>query len=370
MTSFSGDAFAERMKAAAAQRESYTTPVHTARKRTRHDLSSAAPSDDDRDEIPMNPLSILNTSRSATRNTATVVKSFAKKQKLRGEQLTQLDSFLNDTPTVREGKIFTLLLSLQNDVGNIIVAAPAFSVSPELKTNIQSYTHAVLLSPKLAQYRGDLPVQHVMNILKKHRFDMPPGIENNPADMHKITSAIQDAFTQCRSSCKKKLFASVRVMRVNESGAKVPFDLEPAQHQNLFALAQALVEGTKCRITNSLCGRIALMRDVYLQNSGAAFWTDLDRALGVMRTVANGNEDARDAMFEELILADKALHGAVDITYQVTNDVQQEVDDLIDAASADAASTPTSNDGPRLSEVANGLGDPPEGDNGVEDDMS
>ncbi|KAJ7215533.1 hypothetical protein GGX14DRAFT_562742 [Mycena pura] len=363
MMSFSGDAFAERMKAAAAQRESYATPAHTARKRTRHErdgLSSAVPSEDERDETPMNPLIALNVSRPATRNAATVVKNFAKKQKLRGEQLTQLDNFLNDTPTVREGKIFTLLLSLQNDVGNIIVAAPAFSVSPELKTNIQSYAVAVLLSPKLAQYRGDLPVQHVMNILKKHRFDMPPGIENNPADMQKITSAIQDAFTQSRSSCKKK------VMRVNESGAKVPFDLDPTQHQNLFALAQALVDGTKCRITNALCGRIALMRDVYLQNSGTAFWTDLDRALGVMRTVANGNEDSRDAMFEELILADKALHGAVDITYRVANDVQQEVDDLIDAASADAASTPTSSDEPGPS-IAN---DPTERHDGDEDDMS
>jgi hypothetical protein len=29
----------------------------------------------------------------------------------------------------------------------------------------------------------------VQNILKKHRFDMPPGVENNPADMQKITAA-------------------------------------------------------------------------------------------------------------------------------------------------------------------------------------
>lgn len=46
-------------------------------------------------------------------------------------------------------------------------------------------------------------------------------------------------------------------------------------------------------------------------------------------------------MFEDLIVADKKLHGAVEIIYQATNDVQQEVDDLIDAASADAASTTT-----------------------------
>ncbi|KAJ6561367.1 hypothetical protein B0H10DRAFT_2239935 [Mycena sp. CBHHK59/15] len=232
------------------------------------------------------------------------VKNYAKKQKLRGEQVTQLDTFLNDVQT----------------------------------TNIQSYALAVLLSPKLAQYRGDLSVQHVMEILMKHRFDMPPGIENNPADM-------------------QKLFASVRVTRTNESGQKIIVDLEPSQHQNLFALAQALVDGTKCRITNALCGRIALMRDVFLQNSGTTYWTDLDKALVVMRQIAKGNDEARDAMFEELIITDKELHGAVDIVYQPTNDVQQEVDDLIDASSADAASTPT---------TASNISPPPEGESDVQ----
>ncbi|KAJ7195823.1 hypothetical protein GGX14DRAFT_575374 [Mycena pura] len=59
MSSFSGDAFPERMKAAAAQRDSYTTPAHTARKRMRHEcdsLTSAAPCANGRDEIPTNSL--------------------------------------------------------------------------------------------------------------------------------------------------------------------------------------------------------------------------------------------------------------------------------------------------------------------------
>ncbi|KAJ7199623.1 hypothetical protein GGX14DRAFT_661513 [Mycena pura] len=207
MTSFSGDAFAEHMKAAAVQRDSYTTPAPTARKRTRHERNSSAstaPSEDKRDEMPANPLVALNTSRPATRNAAIAVKSFVKKQKLCGEQLIQLDSFLNDTPTIQEGKIFTLLLSLQNNVCCHLLSHATHSLVTQ--TNIQSYTDVV---------------------------------------------------------------------------------------------------ETRC-----------------LKNSSS-------------RT--------------------RTLHGAVDITYQVTNDVQQEVDDLIDAASTDSASTPTSEDGPRPSEAANGL---------------
>ncbi|KAJ7190484.1 hypothetical protein B0H12DRAFT_1172658 [Mycena haematopus] len=189
-------------------------------------------------------------------------------------------------------------------------------------------------------YRGEVPVQHVLDIVKKHRFDLPPGIENNPADMDKIERAVQDAFTQARSTCKKKLFASVRVWRTNEAGTKIAVDLPPAEHQNLFGLAQAFVDGTKCRITNALCGRLALMRSVYLENSGQSFWTDLDKALDCMREEADGKDDAVDDMFEYFIATDKELHGAVDIVYQTSNDVQQEVDDLIHATTANTASTP------------------------------
>lgn len=65
-------------------------------------------------------------------------------------------------------------------------------------------------------------------------------------------------------------------------------------------------------------------------------------------------------MFEDLIVTDKELHGAVDIVYQSTNDVQQEVDDLIDASSANAASTPTAASQPDASQE----GEPDQQDEG------
>ncbi|KAJ7878001.1 hypothetical protein B0H14DRAFT_2567546 [Mycena olivaceomarginata] len=67
-----------------------------------------------------------------------------------------------------------------------------------------------------------------------------------------------------------------------------------------------------------------------------------------MRTAADGNDEACDAMFEDLIIVDKNLHGAVDIVYQATNNIQQEVDDLIvagrgreDAGATDLPTDPT-----------------------------
>jgi hypothetical protein len=102
MSSFSNDAFLQRMKAVAQNRPTIT-PVPS-RKRPRHardGTSSPGPSEDERDEntgsIPLAGLNLAH-SRPATQNAANAVKSFAKKQKLRGEQLTQVDTFLNVCP--------------------------------------------------------------------------------------------------------------------------------------------------------------------------------------------------------------------------------------------------------------------------------
>ena len=40
-------------------------------------------------------------------------------------------------------------------------------------------------------------------ILKKYRFDMPPGIENNRADWKKLVTSVQESFTARRAAWKK-----------------------------------------------------------------------------------------------------------------------------------------------------------------------
>jgi len=89
-----------------------------------------------------------------------------------------------------------------------------------LKTNIDSYVVAVMLSSNLHSYKGEGPVNHVLvsrpftldacvlnhapqNILKKHRFDMPPGVENDAAKWKKVVAFVQSSFTERRSAWKK-----------------------------------------------------------------------------------------------------------------------------------------------------------------------
>jgi hypothetical protein len=52
-----------------------------------------------------------------------------------------------DVQTVREGKLFCLLLALQTDIGAIITAAPTFAVSAELKVHCHSSHFGAVLIP-------------------------------------------------------------------------------------------------------------------------------------------------------------------------------------------------------------------------------
>ncbi|KAJ7906751.1 hypothetical protein B0H13DRAFT_2333193 [Mycena leptocephala] len=302
------------------------------RKRPRDDSSPVRGSDTE-NQFPSTPLPLSFTGNALVpRNVTSTVINYAKKQKLRGDQLTQVDNSLADTQTVRDAKLYVGLLSLQNDLQKVIAAKPAYTV------NIKAYVVPVLLSPKLPAYKGDEPVGLVFNLVKKHRFDTPVGFERNPADCGKIRSVIEEAFTQGRSKFKKLLSANVRIRRDKKLEM-----LPPEKHHNLYSLAQAFVNDTKCRINAGLVGRIALM--VFMTHPDTDFWDQVDKRLAILREDADGDAEIIAETFDAYIDEDKEAHGNVEIVYGGTDDIQEEVDASIVAAGLiDAAITVNAGD--------------------------
>ncbi|KAJ6537594.1 hypothetical protein B0H10DRAFT_2245995 [Mycena sp. CBHHK59/15] len=148
-------------------------------------------------------------------------------------------------------------------------------------------------------YKGSVPTNTLLDILKKHRFDLPVGIENNPADFAKVISAVQEAFTQLRSKFKKALLASLKVH-------KRATELAPGrQQQNIFKVTQVLVEGTQCSVSVELCARVALMRRTYLKDSGVKFWNTLDFDLAEIRAEAKGNAKMVAKAFRHILAQDQ-----------------------------------------------------------------
>ncbi|KAJ6597825.1 hypothetical protein B0H10DRAFT_1888385, partial [Mycena sp. CBHHK59/15] len=158
-----------------------------------------------------------------------------------------------------EAKLFVNLLHVDNLINQIVIATAPYEVSASLEKNISNYAAAVLLSSKISTYKGANPTNILLAILKKHRFDLPAGIEHNPADWAKVVAAVQDALTQKRAKFKK----AARPKR-----------------QNIFNLTQVFVDGTQCTVN----------RKVYLLESGPKFWDKLDSNLSQIRKQADGDK--------------------------------------------------------------------------------
>jgi hypothetical protein len=255
----SDDDLAQAMNAASSPACSPLPPrsSSTLGKRLRDDLES------DGEDVPAHPLATATPGQPRTSinpNIVMVARKYAAKKKLRGDQLSETETFLNvqcpsvsrftefqfiaflqDPPSAREAKIFINLLALNNNLHNVIKSStPPFAITVNLEVrnlhifhlcivimlfqkNIKKYTGAVLASTKVSGYKGPAPLRHVLvrfrlssfksltfdftfkrqDILKKYRWDMPPDVERNAADWGKIVSKVQYELTQVRSHWKK-----------------------------------------------------------------------------------------------------------------------------------------------------------------------
>ncbi|KAJ7721848.1 hypothetical protein B0H14DRAFT_3520497 [Mycena olivaceomarginata] len=195
---------------------------------------------------------------------------------------------------------------------------------------------AVLLSSKINVYKGDGITHILTDIIKRHQFDLPPRVEHVPADWAKVLAIVQDALTQTHSKVKKEIAWSLKVNKSDELRAPL------AQHKNIYQLAQAIVKGTQCSANVVLCARIAVMRAVYLEHSGAKFWDEMDKRLARIRRMGGNDAKKITKGFRQALDADQAKHGVkggYELDETVVDKFQQKIDDLIDIRVVDAATS-------------------------------
>ncbi|EKM48493.1 uncharacterized protein PHACADRAFT_202746 [Phanerochaete carnosa HHB-10118-sp] len=137
------------------------------------------------------------------RNVLKYAKRLGAKTKLRAEQQEKLNSFATDSSATQEMKTFSLLLAIQQRQDEFITMQAPWEPSDELIANIRNYTMGVLLSSRLATYKGVVPNNYVMGILKRYQFDLPADIERNHGRWSKVIKAIQNEMTEQRAKIKK-----------------------------------------------------------------------------------------------------------------------------------------------------------------------
>ncbi|KAF7354470.1 hypothetical protein MVEN_01136200 [Mycena venus] len=230
---------------------------------------------------------------------------------------------MRDPASIREVKLLVNLMVVQNQIEKIVTATAPWQPSPDLLKNIQNNAAAVLLSSKIRTYKGVTATNIIIEILKQHRFDLPAGIEHNPADLSKVIGATQEALTLRRSKFKK---------------LKMP---PKADQLSIFQLTTLFVDGTRCSVNVPVCARVALMRKVYLKEPRQKFWDAVDENLAKIRKRVDGDSKQIIRAFRHILNADHNSHGVKDYTLddETVDGFQQQVDDMIDANLVDAAST-------------------------------
>ncbi|KAI9069770.1 hypothetical protein FKP32DRAFT_1586642 [Trametes sanguinea] len=315
--------------------------MHPAQKRKRSDLagssqdSSGSDTDHDGDDgnspfrapVPSSsPESEAVLSPPINANLIALAMRVGSAKRLRGEHQQELEVFASDALRVQNIKLFAELKSVSSRLEKIVNTSPAYQVSESLAKNIYSYALGVMFSSKLAAYKGTVPLNHVLDIVKCFRFDIPKGIEHNPADWAKIVGEAQDALTQIRSKIKKALRASLKPDN-------------SADHQNIYNLTQELIAKSSCKVTIQLCARVALMRAVYMEDPSGRYWNSVDDYLSKIRTHADTPEKLVRA-FKHILNEDRKEHGAAaecTFSHEYGDDeFQQRVDNTIVGASAAA----------------------------------
>ncbi|KAJ6537432.1 hypothetical protein DFH09DRAFT_1324284 [Mycena vulgaris] len=222
---------------------------HNPRKRRREDREDSTEGQDSQEEDDDTlPTSItadtgppgVPSSSNANKNVLAFAKQFATHKRLRPSQIAEVETFAADPIATRQIKMYT--------PWNYVFFAtvrPEFEVLSISQKNIHQLAIGVLVSPKLASYKGSLPT-NLLNILKKKRFDLPLGIEFITSDWAVVKSRAEYHLTQGRSGFKKCLVKSVEAKDATE-------------HTNIFVLGQRFVRDTDTTLTTPLCARIALM---------------------------------------------------------------------------------------------------------------
>ncbi|KIJ94950.1 hypothetical protein K443DRAFT_109586, partial [Laccaria amethystina LaAM-08-1] len=209
------------------------------------------------------------------------------------------------TAVGRQAKLFVCILSVENKINAFRSATPPYQVLDELKTNTNNYALAVLLSVNVSAYKGDIPRNHILDILKRYRFDLPAGIEHDYANWEKVTTAVSYSLTQTRARVKKLIRDAI------------------TQNTNIFALAQLIVHGTPCRPTHVIHQEC---------NGGEKYWNLIDQRLALIHKLAGSDAVKATRAFRDILKTDRNTYGAgedYDILDVIADDWQQRVDDVI-----------------------------------------
>ncbi|KAH6874841.1 hypothetical protein BKA70DRAFT_1240402 [Coprinopsis sp. MPI-PUGE-AT-0042] len=211
-----------------------------------------------------------------------------------GPYSQELETYADEDAATRELMVFAKMLAFEQKLASLSGPSAAYAVDQALMANIKSYSWAVLLSPKLSLYKGNIPRNRVMDVLKHLKVNTPSNMDTNRHVLKVILEAISFELTQARARIKKLVILS--------RGTK-PL--------SIYQLATQLVASTQCCVSVPLCARLAILRLVAAKpgQDNNKYWDHVNAMLKSMKATANNNEGMIHAILAGYLEEDRTAYG-------------------------------------------------------------
>ncbi|PPQ75138.1 hypothetical protein CVT24_010100 [Panaeolus cyanescens] len=282
---------------------------------------------DDADELPQpagsgtEPSNLTSRwTNSSLRIESERARKMAIARKLTPYQRELVDDYIKMPQLSRSISLFIQQCEILNKLEAVVTNSATFVVSSALMENIKAYVTAVLLSSKLAAYKGNTPRDHVMTLVRREGLHLPENYENDASIVRTISNAVSEELTQSRARVKKELKASI------------------TDHQTIYDLANSLTHNTKCVVTPALCARLAFLpqRAMYVKDSSPnGFWSGVDSQLRRIRKAANDDAVKITRAFKVYLENDRTKHGGTEADAPSLSPLsatwQESVDGIIEA---------------------------------------
>ncbi|THU93254.1 hypothetical protein K435DRAFT_799832 [Dendrothele bispora CBS 962.96] len=269
-----------------------------------------------------------NGGQAVNSNLIAAAKSLAKRRKLTDDQVSDVETFLNENAIGREVRSYIVTLDLINKVDKIVKNQAQWEPSAALKRNINHYVNATSLSPHLRSFLGPSTVAAVVTKLLDLGLELPENIRQNQSALDQLTKLVAEAFTQRRSTMKKAIKASVGVNN------KKSYTLLPAAEcQNIYELAQTLARNTKCGVSAELCARAAILRRAFEKSPGDEYWERVDKLLKDLCEKGKHDPKLIANLVKNLLEKDCGKYGTNDyqIRDQDQSDLQTAMDEVLES---------------------------------------
>ncbi|KAF9643737.1 hypothetical protein BDM02DRAFT_3191274 [Thelephora ganbajun] len=194
----------------------------------------------------------------------------------------EAEAFQRMAPSAQLVHIFIALQEIHSFIATLPPSDERWRITASFEKNVKTYTKALFVQPTVKNYNSATIIDYMGKTIKRLRWGLPAGAENNPVLWKEVVTMIRDTAADFRSDWKKEILASI------------------AAKQHISELASA--------VTSSIDGftpdgpflvRLAVLRTICTKDSSTKYWPAVARELADIQSGENPNQVLAEYFLED-----------------------------------------------------------------------